>query len=80
VLRLARDRIAEPKAKRIARTLGASCTNLPIVWGAKIEVLPLSASSEMMRAVKGIINRNIGAMALYCEVRDETMRNAVELV
>jgi len=43
-------------------------------------VLPLSASSEMMRAVKGIINRNIGAMALYCEVRDETMRNAVELV
>jgi hypothetical protein len=34
----------------------------------------------MMRAVKGIINRNIGTMALYCEVRDETIRNAVELV
>jgi hypothetical protein len=40
--------------KCTARTLGASYTNLPIVSGAKIEVLPLSASTMTMLAVREV--------------------------
>lgn len=41
----------------------------------------LNAKSVGMRTIQKLMgHRNIGTTALYCEVSDETMRNAVELV
>jgi integrase/recombinase XerD len=41
----------------------------------------LNAKGVGMRTIQKLMgNRNIGTTALYCEVSDETLRNAVELV
>jgi integrase/recombinase XerD len=41
----------------------------------------LNAKGVGMRTIQKLMgHRNIGTTALYCEVSDETMRNAVELV
>jgi integrase/recombinase XerD len=41
----------------------------------------LNAKGVRMRTIQKLMgHRNIGTTALYCEVSDETMRNAVELV
>jgi integrase/recombinase XerD len=41
----------------------------------------LNAKGVGMRTIQKLMgHRNIGTTALYCDVSDETMRNAVELV
>ena len=41
----------------------------------------LNAKSVGMRTIQKLMgHRNIGTTALYCEVSDETLRNAVELL
>jgi hypothetical protein len=52
---LAPDRTPEAKAKYIAKIPAAKRTSLPSVWGAKIVVLPLSASSAIGGDAGGLI-------------------------
>lgn len=68
--------------QQVSDLLGAVCRNIKnqMVFVERAFATRLNAKGVEMRTIqKADGDRNIRITALYCEVSDETMRNAVEL-